>query len=834
MPGSPAGGSGSGHTRSYSNETPSIASSPGHTHQLVRRGNILEAHPARPLSSHAADESGAQTPNTARRLARASLVSSQLLRSASSMDALQAVLREQPADARPRPKSAVCRSQEAEGPSLREQHQSIGSLRPPLRARYSSRYSSGPAPTLASLMDETDLLAGQEQSELEYQRNWDGNGGRAPRNSVAHRHSSSSPAGSGSASGKRTAAWASMSALSLSQKSRQSSGTHFTVASEAPSIPSLNNVRKRHEISARESRMPTRTLAKRASRLSQLLDHTQAQPQPHRRYVSAYPAPFSEDAGAESTDDELDELRHSSQALKAKKTRDGISNVWDSATSVQGARRVLADGDDAVSISTAALTDGYETEARDGVSHAHFQRRKSLPASQLQKVTSIDKAGSHSKEKYEHAAAPTGARNRSSFTSGASSTTVPAPPPFFKRITSSKRRKLVLLLLLLAVLIIVLGAIGGTLLSKKSAGGDGSGVCARTCLNGGSQTYSGGSCACDCAPGYTGSFCQLDSTCVCPDGGSGCEAKLARSVLTASTAASSLFSPRISPDRLAGLLNTVLPSVDGSDCSAQARLLDLPNLDPARYRQRQRWIQAVLLWDLAASEDVGNTTLRDFQSGLNYWRWQDAASFEPQPSFQARAHGCIVDFAYEQIFAPLMSVEDANLSATQIGRMENATAVAFGKLLSHAAAASTQQSAALVNRFTSLGYGSEQLDTFRQNILASPVMFAFDAATQAGSRSVMEEAAAAATAGATFPRPVACQENLSAAQVIEITRLEDGILGLNSTGSSTASCIGRPLYGVLNVLGVRLPFLEADLPRQAVVIANAVSAFLAASLLSAR
>jgi hypothetical protein len=679
-------------------------------------------------------------------------------------------------------------------------------------------------------MDETDLLAGQEQSELDYQRDWDGSGGRGARNSVAHRHSSSSPAGS--ASGKRTAAWASMSALSVSQKSRQSSGTYFTVASEAPSIPSLNNVRKRHEISARESRMPTRTLAKRASRLSRLLDHTQSQPRPHKRYVSAYPAPFSEDGHAESTD-ELDELRYSSQALKSKKTHDGISNVWNSKTSVQGARRVPADAEDAVSISTAAMTDGYEGEARDGVSHAHFRRRKSLPASQLQTVTSGYKGGGHNKEKYEHAATSTGARNRSSFTSGASSTTVPAPLPFFKRITSSKRRKLVLLLLLLAALIIVLGAIGGTLLSKKGADSDGNGVCARTCLNGGSQTDSGGSCACNCAPGYIGAFCQLDSTCVCPDGGSACEVKLARSLLAASTTAVSLFTPRISPDRLAGLLNTVLPSVDGSDCSAQARLLDLPNLDPARYRQRQRWIQAVLLWDLAASEDVGNSTLRDFQSGLNYWRWQDAASFEPQPSFQAAAHGYIIDFAYEQIFAPPMSVDDAKLSATQIGRMENETAVAFGKLLSHATAASTQRSTALFNRLTSLGYGSEELVTLRQNVLASPVMFAFDAAAQSGPGSVMEQANAAATAGTTFPRPVACQESLSAAQVDEITRLEDGILGLNVTGSSTTSCIGRPLNGTLDVLGLRLPFLEADLARQAVVVANAVSAVPASPFLSA-
>lgn len=172
-----------------------------------------------------------------------------------------------------------------------------------------------------------------------------------------------------------------------------------------------------------------------------------------------------------------------------------------------------------------------------------------------------------------------------------------------------------------------------------------------------------------------------------------------------------------------------------------------------------------------------------------------------------------------------MSIEDAGLSPTQIGRMENVTAVAFGKLLSHAAAVSTQRSMALLNRFASLGFGTAQLATFRQNVLAAPVIFAFDAAGQSGSRSVMEIATAAATAGTTFPSPIGCQERLSAAQVAEITRLEDGILGLNATGSSSASCIGRPLYGILDILGLRLPFFEASLPRQAVVVANVVSVF---------
>jgi hypothetical protein len=114
------------------------------------------------------------------------------------------------------------------------------SMTTPERSRRSQRYSSGPAPTLASLMDEEN-----DESELEQQDAPYGQSG-PQRPSLSSRRASSHISGVSKA------------------RSRYSSATRFTVDSSVPPLPQLIH---------RENGMSMSHLAKRAERASQILSH---------------------------------------------------------------------------------------------------------------------------------------------------------------------------------------------------------------------------------------------------------------------------------------------------------------------------------------------------------------------------------------------------------------------------------------------------------------------------------------------------------------------------------------------------------------------------------
>ena len=415
----------SSHAHAFS-DAASVTSSVGKTHHLVRSGNILEARRA-----------NGQGTEASRRLARASLVSSQLLRSVGSTDALMDVLRNSPAPTQPNTPDP--------------EH----ALRPPARPRMSMRYSSGPAPSLASLAEDLPYDSEVKNDEGVF---------------VSPKRVSTRP----KPTSRHSSGWTSRSPHS--RKSRHSRDTHFTVASEVQSMPSIGNHAKRAELAMRDSKMSSRKMAKRASRLSQILAEKPSQ----GRYVSSFPAPTSETGEQPS----LNELRFGN--ARTSKAGHGIPGMW--ASNYSGIV-----GNESGDFSSAS---GHQrTQSDPSIDESQFRRRRSYPVNNLPN------------HRTGHGPSPLAEKKeRSSFSSGGSA--IRSRKTFLAGLTSSKKRRLLMLLLLLVVLIIVVGVVGGVLLRKKAADPAGQG-CSRSCLNGGTLVKEGDACACRCTGSFVGSFCQL-------------------------------------------------------------------------------------------------------------------------------------------------------------------------------------------------------------------------------------------------------------------------------------------------------------------------------------
>lgn len=775
------------HTRNHSEV--SMTSSPGMTHELVRRGNVFEALP-----------SGTQ--EASRRLARASLVSSELLRSAHSIDALRSVLAEDP---------AYAVDKDYEGNASRRT----------TRMRHSHRYSSGPAPTLASLAeDEDDHIS--PSSDLDYmqvkRKSRHRSGNKRPYDHMPRQNSD----------------WANKSSKSYSSHRSGKSSAQFTVASHAPTLPSLHNSSRRAEIAVKEATIPFKKLARRASTLGDILDNM---PEPEQ-YVS-YP---SEDGRAAPSYDEISELRYSNQLRKARrKVEVGVPNLWSSHTPVGSVSTGIQGTGNAHGQSEMqevyASKGNFHVHPEAKLDNRHFRRRKSYPASELQEAMSLQ----------TEKASSSGLYGRSSFSSSGSQdedehATIPAKKLSYWQTLPPQKKKKVRLVVIFVLGLVIAAAIGAAVPLSKNSRGEGAAACDRTCSGQSKAVLQGGVCTCQCSDSRAGPFCDLgklvnemspakgltlrsilDTTCVCPSGSLDCAHPLAKSLVNAASYASTLFAPPINATRLAASL----ARLDGGQggCASQLSILETPNLDPSQYKARRRWTQAVFLWDAATSEEFSNKALYDFQSGLSYWQWQDSPSFEAQPSFQINTHGYSVDFAYQRVFVMPRTLDELDVSQTSIARLSNASASALERVGAFSMAASTQRASALFSLFDRLGYDASQLASFRSTIMASPVYFPFDIGRSLDSQSTMAIAFRNKDNGASFPLPATCTPDLPAGQLAELNRVEADVFGLPTASTSTdvqTNCTDRPIYGMLNILNWRLPFLDGQRPQQAIVISDQV------------
>lgn len=121
----------------------------------------------------------------------------------------------------------------------------------------------------------------------------------------------------------------------------------------------------------------------------------------------------------------------------------------------------------------------------------------------------------------------------------------------------------------------------------------------------------------------------------------------------------------------------------------------------------------------------------------------------------------------------------------------------------------------------------EDMAAFLSAISSSPILIPFDATSSPGSNSLA--ALLTNSSNSPFPPPLACYPGLDATQIQRINTIENSVFGLSSITAATQfdpSCYpDHPLYGVLDVLQLRLPFIDSrtGVAKQAAVLSRDVA-----------
>jgi hypothetical protein len=122
-----------------------------------------------------------------------------------------------------------------------------------------------------------------------------------------------------------------------------------------------------------------------------------------------------------------------------------------------------------------------------------------------------------------------------------------------------------------------------------------------------------------------------------------------------------------------------------------------------------------------------------------------------------------------------------------------------------------------------LGQDPSHFLTFVSLLISSPVLIPFDAIGRAGNTSTFTLLTNSSTA--PFPPPLSCYPGLSQSQLQLISTLETSVFGLSpptTQANFNDSCFpDRPIYGILNILHLRLPFQDSQFgPKQAAILSR--------------
>jgi hypothetical protein len=288
-----------------------------------------------------------------------------------------------------------------------------------------------------------------------------------------------------------------------------------------------------------------------------------------------------------------------------------------------------------------------------------------------------------------------------------------------------------------------------------------------------------------------------------------------------------------------------------NDCAAQARLVDVsPALDSQSMPNRTGWAQGALLWTFVLSQNTSSVgQLRNFISKAH---WKSLTGDGPVTGFSSEFSttqlGNTFDFAAQIISEPSVSfVTDGQPSNAQLVEVDYTAHAALDRMYTFASgacfveesvpgssadprartASSTLRTAAMANYWQNvLRQDPSNLLTFVSLIISSPILLPFDANGTAGNTSISSLLTNSSTA--PFPPPLACYPGLSQSQVQLITNFESSVFGLSSPTVQTnlnVSCFpNRPVYGVLDVLHLRLPFPDSQTgAKQAAILSRDAS-----------
>ncbi|KAI0271388.1 hypothetical protein BC834DRAFT_818152 [Gloeopeniophorella convolvens] len=318
-----------------------------------------------------------------------------------------------------------------------------------------------------------------------------------------------------------------------------------------------------------------------------------------------------------------------------------------------------------------------------------------------------------------------------------------------------------------------------------------------------------------CVTNRTGNACDLDSTCVCTSTAGQCN-PLAQSLITLIPIVNGQFGANFTP---AGVANAMFSSQDsalGDDCAAQARMVDVsPALDSQRAPNRTEWAQSALLWTFVQSQNTTSVgKLRDFVSKAKWTSLSGDGPVTGHSEFSTTQLGYTFDFAAQTTTEPNVSfVTDGQPSNSQLAEVSSTARGALDRMYAFASASSTLRSTAMVNYWESvLRQDPSKLASFVSFLISSPILLPFDATATAGKTPISSLLTNSTTA--PFPIPLACYPGLTNSQVQLVSSLEASVFGLSppaSQASFDASCFAdRPIYGVLDVLRLRLPFTDSQ------------------------
>ncbi|THV04843.1 hypothetical protein K435DRAFT_961576 [Dendrothele bispora CBS 962.96] len=325
----------------------------------------------------------------------------------------------------------------------------------------------------------------------------------------------------------------------------------------------------------------------------------------------------------------------------------------------------------------------------------------------------------------------------------------------------------------------------------------------------------------------TGQNCDLAATCICTSDSS-CQSQsqsIAKSIIDIVPTMNELFSTEYSNASVYSSLWFAVGSPTGDSCASQALLIDVgPALSSAKHPNRTRWAQTALLWNIVQSQNTSAT--QQLQNFIKAAPWSqidssDGPVDDQSSSFSISVSGFTFNFASQNVSPQSVEfVDSGQPTSDQISRVGNTALQTLNRMYSFAHASSTQQELSLSSYWTSvLQQKSSDLNKFTSAIISSPVLLTFDASFE-GLSNLMTNSSTN-----PFPPPLSCYPDLNSTLTSAIDSVEQSVYGLSAvqtTSKFDASCYpDRPIYGVLDVLRLQLPFVDTSsntLPKQAAVL----------------
>lgn len=327
-----------------------------------------------------------------------------------------------------------------------------------------------------------------------------------------------------------------------------------------------------------------------------------------------------------------------------------------------------------------------------------------------------------------------------------------------------------------------------------------------------------------------------DATCICTSSLSGQCDPLAQNLVNLVPAINKNFGTNFTINSISNALFLVQGAPENNQCAYQAIVVDVaPALDASQYPNRTQWSQSALLWNLVESQDTA--ALSNMQTFISKAPWSKLGqadgpvSSSDTSSFNTTASGFIFNFALQTVTQPNASfVDNGQPSSAQIAQVGGAAQIVLDRMYSYALgenywciiatqeltnlcpASSTQREQAVTNYWRStLGQKPEDFGSFMTAIATSTILLPFDITASPGGQQL--SGFLTNSSSTQFPIPIACYPGLTTGQLQEINSLETTIFNLPAATAFSqfdASCFaGRPIYGVLDILKLRLPFMDS-------------------------